>query len=119
MPRSGVAGGVAWIPAACRGAITPFPLLASAKAAGTRTTVSGPSFECVSAMGSPSLVGVDFDDGFGKGPRSLLRQVVADAAGDRPMGVSAGELVRVGARVRMRRTVGVAFQRDRGHPDHR
>ena len=41
MPRSGIAGAVTSIPAACRRSTTPFQLEASAKAPWTRTTVRG------------------------------------------------------------------------------
>src|SRR5690348_7486629 len=49
----------------------------------------------------------DVDDRLGEGPRCLLRQVVADAAGDDPMLVPARELPGVGARLRVGRAVGV------------
>ena len=50
-------------------------------------------------------------------PRGLLREVVADAALDRPVRIRARELRGVGARLRMGCTVGVALERDRGHGD--
>ena len=42
-----------------------------------------------------------------------------DATVDRPVRISAGEFVGVGARLRMRRTVGVALEGDRGYGDGR
>src|SRR5689334_2547092 len=61
----------------------------------------------------------DVDDRFGEGPRRLLRQVVADAAGDHPVLVPARELPGVGARLRVRRAVGVALEGDGRHGDGR
>src|SRR6185437_3840688 len=119
MPRSGFGGATTCTPSSCRRSTTPFQLEASAKAPCTSTTVRESVLEFASAMGAPSLVGVDFDDCFGKGVWSLLREVVTDASCDRPVGVPAGELVRVGVRVRMRRTVGVAFEGDGGNGDRR
>src|SRR5258708_17935637 len=53
-----------------------------------------------------------------EGLRRLLRQVVPDASGDVPVLVWPGEFVRVRLRVRMGRTVGVAFHRNgRGADD--
>jgi hypothetical protein len=54
----------------------------------------------------------DVDDCFSEGLRSLLRQVVPDAALDRPVLVSARELLSIGGGVRVRRTVGVTFESD-------
>jgi len=48
--------------------------------------------------------------------RGFLRQIVTDAAGDRAVRVFAGEFLGVGARLRMRRAVGVALERDGGTP---
>src|SRR5215467_11404489 len=61
----------------------------------------------------------DVDDGLSKGLRSFLRQVVPDAAIDGPVRVFARELLGVGARVRVGRTIGVAFEGDGRHRDHR
>src|SRR6185312_13253664 len=119
MPRSGIAGAVTWIPAACRRSMTPFQLEASAKAPWTRTTVRGAFSVTVSDIRAPSLVRVHVDDGLGKSFRSFLRKVVPDATVDRPVRISAGESVGVGARLRMGRTVGVALEGDRGHGDGR
>src|ERR1700727_1432021 len=73
------------------------------------------------ALGRPRglhrSVAVDVDDGLGKSLRSLLRQIVPDAAGDGPMRVLAGELRLVVLRLRMGSTVGVTFEGDRGHGD--
>src|SRR4051795_13248667 len=80
---------------------TRFLLLASA----------GFSF-CRSALG-------DVDDRFGEGPRRLLRQGVADAAGDDPVRVPARELPGVRARLRVRRAVGVPLEGDGRHGDRR
>ena len=52
-------------------------------------------------------------------PGGFLRQIVADAAGDQPVRILAGELLGIGGGVRMRRAVGVAFQRDGRHGDDR
>src|SRR2546421_10650218 len=65
-----------------------------------------------------TLVG-DVDDGLGECLRSLLRQVVPDAAGDGPVRVRARELRRVGAGFRMGCAVGVTFEGDRRHGDVR
>src|SRR4051794_22030923 len=115
MPRKGFGAAVTWMPAAWRSSMTPSQLDESAKAPWTRTTVSG-AVEVASDM-SGSLLGVDVDDRPGEGLRRLLRQVVADAAGDGPVRVRARELPRVGAGVRMRRAVGVAFEADRRDVD--
>ena len=48
----------------------------------------------------------DVDDGFGEILWGFLRQVVPDAAGDRPVRVLAGELLGIGTRIRVRGTVG-------------
>jgi len=53
----------------------------------------------------------------GKGLRRLLRQVVTDAAGDRPVLIFAGEFLRVSSGLRVRRTIGVALKRDRRDRD--
>src|SRR5690349_14913195 len=49
--------------------------------------------------------------------RRFLRQVVTYTAGDKPMLIAAREHLRVGAGVRMRRAVGVAFEGDRRDAD--
>src|SRR3954447_15553644 len=59
-----------------------------------------------------------FKDGIGERLRGLLREVVADAALDGSVGVAARELPGVGARVRVRRPVGVALEGDRRHRDN-
>ncbi len=58
------------------------------------------------------------DDGGREVLWCFLRQVVADATREIPMLVLAGELRGVRRRSRMRRAVGVAFERDRGHRHH-
>jgi hypothetical protein len=57
----------------------------------------------------------DVDDCFSEGLRSFLRQVVPDAALDRPVLVSARKFLGIGGGVRVRRTVGVTFEGDGGH----
>src|SRR5580698_1590283 len=57
------------------------------------------------------------DDRFGEGLRSLLRQIVADAALDEAVLISPGEFAAIGCGVGMGRAVGVAFHGDRGHCD--
>ena len=59
------------------------------------------------------------DDSLGKGLRSLLRQVVADAAGDEAVLILARELIAIRRAGRVDCTVGVAFHGDRGHGDGR
>src|SRR5258705_11036311 len=61
----------------------------------------------------------DVDDGFGKRLRSFLRQVVPNAAFDQPVRILAREFLGVGAGLRMRRAVGVAFHGDGRHGDDR
>src|SRR4051794_18912116 len=58
-----------------------------------------------------------FKDGIGERLRGLLREVVADAALDGAVRVAARELPGIGARVRVRRPVGVALEGDRRHRD--
>src|SRR5262245_44751169 len=59
------------------------------------------------------------DDSFGKGLRGFLGQIVPDTAGDSPMFVWARELLRVGARVRVRGAIRIAFERNGGHGNYR
>src|SRR5216684_2296506 len=61
----------------------------------------------------------DVDDSFGEGLRSFLRQIVPDAALDEPVRIIAGEFPGIGAGVRMRGTIGIAFKRNGGHADNR
>src|SRR4051794_3651261 len=123
IPRSGFAGAVTRTPAASRRSTTPFQLEASAKAPWTRTTVRGAASDVVSVIGAPVSWGgsgaVDVENRSGEGFRSLLRQVVPDAALDGAVLIRAGESPGVGARVRMRGAVGVTFQGDRRHRDDR
>src|SRR5215211_5840867 len=97
MPRNGFAGAATWMRAVCRRSITPFQLEASANAPWTRTTVRGPLDGC-SDMRAPSLVGIDFDDGTSKRFWCFLWKVVADAAPDRAVRISARELAGIGIR---------------------
>ena len=62
---------------------------------------------------------IDVDDGFGKGLRGLLRQIVPDAALDGPVRISARELSGIGAGLRVRCAIGVTFKGDRRHGDDR
>src|SRR5215475_8284008 len=62
---------------------------------------------------------VYIDDSCGEGLRGLLRQVVSDTACDGPVRIFAGEFVGIGAGVRMRRTVGIAFKGNGGHRNDR
>src|SRR5450432_315843 len=64
-------------------------------------------------------VTIDFVDSFGERLRSFLWQIVADAAGDGPVRVFAGEFVSVGTGVRMWGAVGIAFHGHGGHGDGR
>src|SRR6185295_7859378 len=61
----------------------------------------------------------DIDDCLGKSLRSLLRQIVSDAARNGPVLVSGGEFLRVGTRVRVRGTIGISLKRNRGNTDDR
>ena len=58
------------------------------------------------------LIAINFEHSFGKSLRRFLRQIVANAAFYEPVGVFAREFLGVGARVRVRRTVGIALERD-------
>src|SRR5262249_26728875 len=64
-------------------------------------------------------VAVDVDDSLGKGVRCFLRQIVPDAALDRSVSVFAGEFLGIGARVRVRRAVGVTLKGNGGYGDDR
>jgi len=61
----------------------------------------------------------DVDDRFGKSLRRFLRQIVFNAARDGPVLISAGEFLRIRARLRMRCTVGIPFKGNGGHADDR
>src|SRR5208337_3303618 len=74
--------------------------------------------ECETAD-SINSVTIDVNHGLGKRLRSLLRQVVADAAGDEPVVIFAGELVAIGCARRVDCSVGVAFHGDGRHGDGR
>src|SRR5262249_41064815 len=62
---------------------------------------------------------VDVDDRLGECLRRFLRQVVADAAFQIPMRIPAGKFLRIGARIRVRGAIGVAFESDGRHGYHR
>lgn len=62
---------------------------------------------------------VDVDDRIRECPRRFLRKVVADAAVQQAVRVFAGDPFRVRPRIRVWRAIGVPFERDRGHRDHR
>ena len=53
----------------------------------------------------------------GEGLWGFLRQIVPDAALDDPVLIFAGELLGIGAGLRVRRAIGVALHRDRRHGD--
>jgi hypothetical protein len=52
----------------------------------------------------------DVNDGLSEILWGFLRQVVPDTAGDEPVLIPAGELLRIGAGVRVRRTICIPFQ---------
>ena len=62
---------------------------------------------------------VHVPDGLHESLGSFLRQVVADSAAERAVRVLAGEFGRIDAWIDMRRPVGVALERDRGHANRR
>ena len=59
------------------------------------------------------------DDGLRKRLGRFLWKVVTDASLDEPMRILPGEFLGIGARIGMRRTVRVAFERYRGNGDRR
>src|SRR5215207_5077348 len=71
------------------------------------------------SRGRRPSIAVDFDDGFGKGPRGFLGQIVPDAAFDEPVRVLAREFLGVGCGVRMRGAICITFKGDCGHLDDR
>ena len=60
---------------------------------------------------------VDIDYRLGKGLRRFLRQIVPDAAFDKPVRVFAREFFGIRTGLRMRRTIGITFKRNGGHSD--
>ena len=70
-------------------------------------------------MPSIRSITVDIEHGFGKGLRRFLRQIVPDAAPDRPVRILTREFLRVRTWVRARRTVGITLKCNRRHVDHR
>lgn len=62
---------------------------------------------------------IGIDDRLREGLRRFLRQIVADAAFDGPVRILAGELVTIGCGLRVRRAIGLTFQSERRHADHR
>src|SRR5262245_28917418 len=77
----------------------------------------GSVVQAASLLTSSKSIG--FDDRVRKRSRGFLRQVVPDAASQEPVHVLAGECLCVGSRIRIRRTVSIAFERDGGHGDDR
>src|SRR6478672_9894768 len=62
---------------------------------------------------------VDIHDSLSECLGSFLRQIMSDAAGNRPLRVFAGEFVRVSTWLGMRRPIGIPFKSNRGHGDDR
>ena len=62
---------------------------------------------------------VDVDDSVGKGVRGFLRQIVPDATLDKPVRIFGREFLGISTRIRVRRTVGIAFECNGGHADDR
>src|SRR5206468_5447227 len=69
--------------------------------------------------GCRSALGGDLDDRLGESLRRFLRQIVPDAALDRPVRVPAGEFLRISTWVGMRCAVRVSLERDARHGDDR
>ena len=69
--------------------------------------------------GCRRLVRVDIDDGLGKGLGCFLRQIMPDTARDDPVRIAAREFAGIGAGVRVKCPIGIAFQGHRGHGDVR
>src|SRR4051795_5230643 len=61
----------------------------------------------------------DVGHGLGESLRGFLRQVVPDAAGDEPVLIPAGELLRITTWIRVRRTIRIPFQGDGRDRDDR
>src|SRR5215207_8863395 len=66
-------------------------------------------------LSSCRSVGRNVDDGLGKVPRSFLREVVSDAAGDVPVLVLAGKPLRIGTRIGVRSPIRIALERNGRH----
>jgi hypothetical protein len=62
---------------------------------------------------------VDVHDRLGEGLRGFLRQIVPDTARDDAVRIGARECLGIRTGVRVRRPVGIPFQRDGGHGDDR
>ena len=62
---------------------------------------------------------VDLDDGLGKLLRGFLREVVPNAARDDPVLIFAREFPGIGTGLRVRGTIGIAFEGNGGHTDER
>src|SRR5580765_5254463 len=60
---------------------------------------------------------VDIDYRLGKGLRRFLRQIVPDAAFDKPVRIFAREFLGIRTGLRMRRTIGITFKSNGGHSD--
>src|SRR5580693_9134032 len=96
------------------------PRILVSTSAGSRGNGAKSEFQLESETAdSINSVTIDVNHGLGKRLRSLLRQVVADAAGDEPVVILAGELVTIGCARRMDCSVGVALHGDGWHGDDR
>ena len=73
-----------------------------------------------SALGSVLESITDYiDNGFGKGLRSFLWQIVSNAASNEPVFISAYKLTLVSAGLRVRCAIGITFESDRWRGDRR
>jgi hypothetical protein len=62
---------------------------------------------------------VNVDDGLSEGLRSLLRQIVPDAALDDPVLIVAREFLGIGTGIRVWCTIGITFKGNGRHGDDR
>src|SRR5689334_13228019 len=85
-----------------------------------RTARDGPACPAPMTIASKFIVSeaIDVDDRLRKRLRRFLREVVTDAALHHPVFVAAREFLRIRARVGVRRTICIAFERDRRRRDH-
>src|ERR1051325_5634349 len=84
----------------------------------TATSIKSGAFSLEPLPESRS-VPADIDHPFGESLWGFLRQIVADAAFDKPVRIFAGKLPGVGTGLEMRCTVGIPFKRNGGHSDNR